>query len=441
MALLLGHEVGDANKTRLCLGQIGEMAARSRESPMDFTYQTQHTISATSPFHFSSFASSLEGETQPRKRHFLETQPSPTRNMRNSTQLRAPDNKPFYFSTPNTAVLNNHASSDSPSPAMHKHNNNPFKSEKFHTPRIEEDIPTSPDTDGLNKADNEATPDSTTGQDSSQQPLKFGTSFSKQFGVRSKSKALVDSLMARKVRRRRILSERAFWNGEDQSNQVAETDGRKGSWDVGVHRDLPYIASGYLQLAFNLSLVLVLLYIIYGFIRTIQRDVDMKVEEYSVEILGEMRECSKQYLENKCHPEHRVPAMNNACLIWERCMNRDPAVVGRARVSAETFALIINSFIEPISYKTMVASNSNFCFKLIIIAFLCFVGIWFSGSIKYRIWILSAKAHYPRCVFLGITTTFFWPNELGSSTWYGHGSCNAYGKDCIPWKTLDVNSV
>lgn len=35
-------------------------------------------------------------------------------------------------------------------------------------------------------------------------------------------------------------------------------------------------------------------------------------------------------------------------------MNRDPTQVGRARVSAETFAEIINSFIEPISYKTMV---------------------------------------------------------------------------------------
>lgn len=34
-------------------------------------------------------------------------------------------------------------------------------------------------------------------------------------------------------------------------------------------------------------------------------------------------------------------------------MNRDPAVVGRAKVSAETFAEIINSFVEPISYKTM----------------------------------------------------------------------------------------
>lgn len=64
--------------------------------------------------------------------------------------------------------------------------------------------------------------------------------------------------------------------------------------------------------------------------------------------------CSKEYLENRCAPNTRVPAMEKACVAWEKCMNRDPTVVGRARVSAETFAEIINSFIEPISYKTMV---------------------------------------------------------------------------------------
>jgi hypothetical protein len=45
--------------------------------------------------------------------------------------------------------------------------------------------------------------------------------------------------------------------------------------------DLPYVASGYLQLIFNMFLVGVALYIVWAFIRTIQRDVDQKVEEYS----------------------------------------------------------------------------------------------------------------------------------------------------------------
>ena len=49
--------------------------------------------------------------------------------------------------------------------------------------------------------------------------------------------------------------------------------------------DLPYVASGYVQLVFNMFLVGVALYIGFAFIRTIQRDVDLKVEEYSAGIV------------------------------------------------------------------------------------------------------------------------------------------------------------
>lgn len=49
--------------------------------------------------------------------------------------------------------------------------------------------------------------------------------------------------------------------------------------------------------------------------------------------------------------------MEAACSAWETCMNRDPKVVGRARVGAETFADIINSFVDSISLKTMLFST------------------------------------------------------------------------------------
>lgn len=41
------------------------------------------------------------------------------------------------------------------------------------------------------------------------------------------------------------------------------------------------------------------------------------------------------------------------CRAWEACMQRDPTVVGRTNVVAETFAGVINSFVDPISWKTM----------------------------------------------------------------------------------------
>ena len=52
--------------------------------------------------------------------------------------------------------------------------------------------------------------------------------------------------------------------------------------------DLPYVASGYVQLVFNMFLVGVALYLGVGFIRTIQRDVDLKVEEYSAGYLSQI---------------------------------------------------------------------------------------------------------------------------------------------------------
>lgn len=45
---------------------------------------------------------------------------------------------------------------------------------------------------------------------------------------------------------------------------------------------LPYILLGYLQFFFNLSLVLVFLYLLVQFILTVQRDVEQRISEYSM---------------------------------------------------------------------------------------------------------------------------------------------------------------
>ncbi|ORX90521.1 hypothetical protein K493DRAFT_265657 [Basidiobolus meristosporus CBS 931.73] len=124
---------------------------------------------------------------------------------------------------------------------------------------------------------------------------------------------------------------------------------------VTYNADMPYIISGWLQLFFNLFLIAVILYIILQFIYTVQRDIDIKVEEYSMAILEEIGKCSKDYITNQCSPvELRLPGLKDLCNTWEACMKRDPTVIGRAKVSAETFAEILNNFVEPISYKTMI---------------------------------------------------------------------------------------
>ena len=43
-------------------------------------------------------------------------------------------------------------------------------------------------------------------------------------------------------------------------------------------------------------------------------------------------------------------------------MQRDPNVIGRARVVAETVGEIVDSFVEPISWKTLVSALIDLAF-------------------------------------------------------------------------------
>lgn len=135
--------------------------------------------------------------------------------------------------------------------------------------------------------------------------------------------------------------------------------------------EMPGILAGYLRLLFNIVMLSMLVYSVWIFLSTISSDIDQKVEEYSAEILEEMAQCSREYMRNNCVPGRRVPALESACTQWEKCMNQDPTVVGRARVSAETFGEIINSFLKPIGLKSMIFMVSAFCgsFALVNVAF------------------------------------------------------------------------
>jgi Di-sulfide bridge nucleocytoplasmic transport domain len=117
----------------------------------------------------------------------------------------------------------------------------------------------------------------------------------------------------------------------------------------------PSLLAKYLQLFFNAAIILGCLYAIYSFWTTIQADVNRASEEAAAETLAEMAACAKGYVDNRCAGDGRLPALETVCANWELCMNRDPNSVKRAKLSAHTFAEILNSFVEPISLKTMVS--------------------------------------------------------------------------------------
>lgn len=191
-----------------------------------------------------------------------------------------------------------------------------------------------------------------------------------------------DDMMARRIHKRkrrgaeqdvRIARQRTTgdsdWEGEEQE-RPSSSEGPKGTspqvHEIGIipaffsyletHPNLPHILSYYAQFLLNFFLVTVVIYMIYAFWSTIRSDVNEKSKEAASEIMVEMAMCLRDYKDNKCDkPEARVPAMESICNSWEKCMQRDPTMVGRAKVSAHTFAEIINNFFQPISAKTLVS--------------------------------------------------------------------------------------
>lgn len=123
-----------------------------------------------------------------------------------------------------------------------------------------------------------------------------------------------------------------------------------------AHPTLPQILSWYAQLTLNAFIISFVIFMLYNFYSTIRKDVDKKSMEAISELLAEVQVCARQYTENKCAPETRVPAMETVCTNWEKCMNRDTRALSRAKISVGMWAEIFNSFVEPISWKTMVCS-------------------------------------------------------------------------------------
>jgi hypothetical protein len=132
------------------------------------------------------------------------------------------------------------------------------------------------------------------------------------------------------------------------------------SW-VEAHPNLPSVLSYYLQLTVNMFLGSLFVYIVYSAWAGVMTDVDIESSKHASEVMVEIAQCAMDYNRNRCRPEEVVPAMEKACGIWETCMNRDPKKVARASVTAKTFAMIFNSFVEEFSYKSMVRFGLFIC--------------------------------------------------------------------------------
>ncbi|KAF7161032.1 hypothetical protein CNMCM5623_006709 [Aspergillus felis] len=341
------------------------MAKRSAESPMDFEWQTRAPGDVTSPF----YQLSMQHDNQKKRPHSTFDSPQ----KKEIPALRAPNSQPFLFS-------------QNPSLSSSKNPKSLFGQSAFTTPR-------KVDMDFSSGAENMSSPENADNEDTPEQPAKAGHRNS-LFGMYGKfapspgrgeiprlnhySNALARRVQKRRRRDKVLGLQLRNDDSDDDSDRPSSSEGKVASKKnskqkegqegkptsrlssfseffalLEAHPNVPSILSWWAQLVVNLSLFSLAVYVVFGFVSAIRAEFEQAAEEASDTILAEMAVCAKSYVDNKCAGGERLPALETVCENWERCMNRDPAKVGRAKVSAHTMAIIINSFIDPISWKAI----------------------------------------------------------------------------------------
>lgn len=234
------------------------------------------------------------------------------------------------------------------------------------------------------QADNEDTPEQPTKTNKRNSLFNIYGRFAPSPGrgeiprVKHYSNALARRVEKRR-RRDRELGRQIRVDSDDESDRPSSSEGRNGKATkqannqtveqqpsrissfseffalLEAHPNVPSVLSWWAQLVVNLALFSLFVYVLFAFVSAIRTEIEQAADEVSAGILAEMAACAKSYVDNKCGGGDRLPALESVCENWERCMNRDPAKVGRAKVTAETIAIIINSFIDPISWKAIVS--------------------------------------------------------------------------------------
>ncbi|KAI9893757.1 MAG: hypothetical protein M1814_005973 [Vezdaea aestivalis] len=341
---------------RKCESYLGNnMNSRSYESPMDFEWQHGGPQDPSSPFRAHNVQHHINMQTQRaeqdrvalKRSHSVFDSPE----KKTVPVLREPDSQPFLFNSPPAPL-----SSLPPS---------------FRTPRkIDLDFSSGPEPASSPDAD---TPD-LPGDLRSRQPnfLPAGGSkvsaadFQLRLSAPNKSGRGPYSYGAlSKVHRRRERQNDlqryiddpnvASWDGQEVEKPLTfwSLGGRFFAW-INSNPNLPGILENWITLSFDVLMFGFILVFAYSVWSTVGNDIALRNEEAESVLVASMAVCAKHFAQNKCDAVNRVPALEEKCEEWSRCMNLDPRAVNRSKVGMAQFSIIISEFIDTLSQKALV---------------------------------------------------------------------------------------
>lgn len=102
--------------------------------------------------------------------------------------------------------------------------------------------------------------------------------------------------------------------------ELIEDDERRHEGNRVLELD---VLAGYVQLAFDATVLALVIAMVVKFALVVQDDVRCKVQERLAANLRSVADCKRSYELNECLPGMRVPALEESCDKWLHCMNED----------------------------------------------------------------------------------------------------------------------
>lgn len=343
---------------------------RSHESPMDWEWQTQGPVDPKTPFPL------FKPQQGQKSRFYVATWREVLTAILESFESPQPASSFMGASTPAPA----------------------FRNPSFTTPRkpFDQDLfseVSGPESSPAENTDIDDTPETRTStamaafslSNSERQPLfsRYGAEFrgSSPGRVDQRRGKLGQSIVNKVRKRKRIDRDHSLALGTRRGSYSDSEDdedtarprirnihkGKGENWfsqaltAINSKPDLPDILSKYAQFFVNACVATLSIYVLYGSVMTVKADIGRATQKEMSSILDEMDVCAREYTTNGCHNKGTLPpALITVCEKWDTCMNRDPSNVGVATLGAHTYGEILNSFVDPISFKSMVCYPTSF---------------------------------------------------------------------------------
>lgn len=160
-----------------------------------------------------------------------------------------------------------------------------------------------------------------------------------------------------------ISSSREYHNDSLEKTQI----GKSGNFYY-IASIIPVIFLTYLQLAFNLIMVSLVVNSTFKFISILESDLDKHIDTQSNVLFSQIISCSREYVKNGCALS-MAPALEEMCDKWKLCMEQDTSNILKSKESAIIFAEILNNFFGSLTDRTMYCTGSMLFGSIIIANF------------------------------------------------------------------------